>query len=350
MSNTEALRTAAQAVLDRWDSPQWEWTKHGPTADLMHALRLALAQPAATGGSPEHLLQDQNRDLSRALAGKPGARLHATEAAADIDEAHLARLSERGAVAWAGVDAADLRAGGDGMPDASVADVLLQAIQRLNQNPYSLTKSECIAELQAMRDLAGCKALLARIDALDQQPAASGEPVAHVPAGPEAEAATDAKLGLVLLPPIRVDRATHAALQELARARGLIVQAIVRERLAPYAVPDATAQPAPAPAVPPELDVRRIMIDIVPGDGSGHEVYAKTVADVEALLTTMGQRIEDLESAQPAPALVPLTEAQIKAMKDAAADQGLTGIAPSLHLARAVEAWHGIGTPAKEAP
>jgi len=78
------------------------------------------------------------------------------------------------------------------------------------------------------------------------QPAASGEPVAHVPAGPEAEAATDAKLGLVLLPPIRVDRATHAALQELARARGLIVQAIVRERLAPYAVPDATAQPAPA--------------------------------------------------------------------------------------------------------
>jgi hypothetical protein len=30
-------------------------------------------------------------------------------------------------------------------------DVLLRAIQRLNQNPYSLTKSECISELGAMR-------------------------------------------------------------------------------------------------------------------------------------------------------------------------------------------------------
>lgn len=44
----------------------------------------------------------------------------------------------------------------------------------------------------------------------------------------------------------------------------------------------------------------------------------------------------------------PLTEAQIDAMRRAAADQGLTGIAPSLHLARAVEAWHGIG--ATQAP
>jgi hypothetical protein len=34
-----------------------------------------------TGGSPEHLLQDQSRDLSRALAGKPDAPLHAREAA-----------------------------------------------------------------------------------------------------------------------------------------------------------------------------------------------------------------------------------------------------------------------------
>ena len=34
----------------------------------------------------------------------------------DIDEAQIARLHERGAAAWAGADAADLRAGGDGMP------------------------------------------------------------------------------------------------------------------------------------------------------------------------------------------------------------------------------------------
>jgi len=39
------LRQAAQAVLDRWNSPHWEWVKNGPTADLMHALREALAAP-----------------------------------------------------------------------------------------------------------------------------------------------------------------------------------------------------------------------------------------------------------------------------------------------------------------
>ena len=58
------LRTAAAAVLARWDSPQWEWTKHGPTADLMADLRAALAQPAAPAqpvawlcgdGHPQHI-------------------------------------------------------------------------------------------------------------------------------------------------------------------------------------------------------------------------------------------------------------------------------------------------------
>ena len=108
MSNTEALRAAAQAVLDRWDSPQWEWTKHGPTADLMHALRAALAQqPAATSGSPEHLLQDQSRELSRWLADKPDARLHAREAAAAIAQQPAASVGQptaeqcqAGAAAW----------------------------------------------------------------------------------------------------------------------------------------------------------------------------------------------------------------------------------------------------------
>ena len=32
--------------------------------------------------------------------------------------------------------------------------VLMRVIQRLNQNPYSLTKSECISEIEAMRDAA----------------------------------------------------------------------------------------------------------------------------------------------------------------------------------------------------
>lgn len=38
-----ALIAAARAVLARWDSPQWEWVQQSPTADLMHALRAALA-------------------------------------------------------------------------------------------------------------------------------------------------------------------------------------------------------------------------------------------------------------------------------------------------------------------
>jgi hypothetical protein len=61
-----------------------------------------------------------------------------------------------------------------------------------------------------------------------------------------------------------------------------------------------------APSVPsgepaPELDVRRIMLAIVPGDGLGLEVYATCVADVERLMTEMWQRIEDLESRPAAP-------------------------------------------------
>lgn len=40
MSN---LAEAAQAVIERWDCPLWDWEMEGPTADLIHALRLALA-------------------------------------------------------------------------------------------------------------------------------------------------------------------------------------------------------------------------------------------------------------------------------------------------------------------
>ena len=39
------LRKAAEAVLERWDSPAWEWIKQGPTAELMATLRTALAAP-----------------------------------------------------------------------------------------------------------------------------------------------------------------------------------------------------------------------------------------------------------------------------------------------------------------
>lgn len=51
------LKDAAQAVLDRWNSPKWEWDKQGPTADLMHVLHAAIEQPAP------HNLQKRLADL-----------------------------------------------------------------------------------------------------------------------------------------------------------------------------------------------------------------------------------------------------------------------------------------------
>jgi len=48
--------------------------------------------------------------------------------------------------------------------------------------------------------------------------------------------------------------------------------------------------------VPADCDVRKIMLDVVPGwDGMGQEVYAKSVREVEDLLSGMGQRLEDFE-------------------------------------------------------
>ena len=44
------------------------------------------------------------------------------------------------------------------------------------------------------------------------------------------------------------------------------------------------------------LSVTKILLDIVPGDGSGQEVYAKSVADVEAALSKLGHIIEEMQS------------------------------------------------------
>jgi hypothetical protein len=60
------LRTAAAAVLARWDSPQWELTQHGPTADLMHVLRAELAQPAAPDVQPVAWI-DKHGNIDRGL-------------------------------------------------------------------------------------------------------------------------------------------------------------------------------------------------------------------------------------------------------------------------------------------
>jgi hypothetical protein len=62
-----------------------------------------------------------------------------------------------------------------------------------------------------------------------------------------------------------------------------------------------------AQSVPEHLDVRSILLDITPGDGGGHEVYAKSVDEVVDTLTRFAVRIEELERAQAAaPANAPL--------------------------------------------
>lgn len=69
----------------------------------------------------------------------------------------------------------------------------------------------------------------------------------------------------------------------------------------------AAASPA-AEAVPDDCDVRKILLNVVPGmDGEGHEVYARNVADVEQLLSEMGERLDAFESTpQPAQADAPV--------------------------------------------
>lgn len=44
-----------------------------------------------------------------------------------------------------------------------------------------------------------------------------------------------------------------------------------------------------------KLSVTNIMIAIVPGDGSGHEVYAESVDDVEKLLSRLSEKAEDYD-------------------------------------------------------
>lgn len=113
-----------------------------------------------------------------------------------------------------------------------------------------------------------------------------------------------------------------------------------------YATPQA--QPAEL-AMPAELDVRRILLRIVPGDGSGLEVYAKTVADVERTLTEMSERIEELEDRATPPAVqAPLTDEQLCKLRQA--DNGALNYVTLRQfrvIARATERAHGIGAAAQ---
>jgi hypothetical protein len=66
-------------------------------------------------------------------------------------------------------------------------------------------------------------------------------------------------------------------------------------------------RPQPAPEIPAHLDVRKILLAITPGEGSGLEVYAQDVDDVVKTLTDLSERLElatAIAACKPAPAVV----------------------------------------------
>jgi hypothetical protein len=76
----------------------------------------------------------------------------------------------------------------------------------------------------------GCAHDVERQRFIDAVNAAAAQPVPQ-PVATEESSAIDATLGLVTLPPIRVSVEQHAELQSSAQAQGVILQALVRDRL-----------------------------------------------------------------------------------------------------------------------
>lgn len=99
--------------------------------------------------------------------------------------------------------------------------------------------------------------------------------------------------------------------------------------------------------VPAERDVAKILVSVEPGeDGMGREVYAKSVSEVVNLLTRMGERIEELESAlSSAPAREPMSEEQaFQAIRPLCRDDQSARllVEASMDEYRAIERHHGI--------
>ncbi|WP_236658650.1 hypothetical protein [Burkholderia thailandensis] len=89
--------------------------------------------------------------------------------------------------------------------------------------------------------------------------------------------------------------------------------------------PAPSSQPAAAP-IPEDCDVRNILLDVVPGeDGEGQEVYARNVADVERLLSEMGEKLDAAK--QPAPSPVDERAAFDSEVGNIIADAATRGIA-----------------------
>jgi len=59
---------------------------------------------------------------------------------------------------------------------------------------------------------------------------------------------------------------------------------------------NAVAAQASVAGIPSNCDVRKILLDVVPGDGSGFEVFAKSCDDVVTKLSELGDRAEEWEA------------------------------------------------------
>ena len=95
------------------------------------------------------------------------------------------------------------------------------------------------------------------------------------------------------------------------------------------------------------LSVTNLLLDVVPGDGSGLEVFAKSTSDVVALLSKMGEKIEDFESskwAQQVAVPMPMSDSQISnAWESIHPSNEYPVTRLGRKFARAIEAHHGIG-------
>mgnify|MGYP003404656073 CR=1 FL=1 len=93
----------------------------------------------------------------------------------------------------------------------------------------------------------------------------------------------------------------EALKERLVRADAEKCAAVLAERIAPK-----------APVQEPEIDVRNIMLAVVPGfDGMGAEVYAKSTKDVEDKLSALGSELEEWQLGirrLPAPVQEPCAE------------------------------------------
>jgi len=90
-----ALKQAAQSVLDRWDSPQWEWAKHGPTADLMAELRKALEAKQAQQEPVAIVMEDSGQKWARLLIDMAaGAKLYAAPQQAQATTPEMLRAGQ----------------------------------------------------------------------------------------------------------------------------------------------------------------------------------------------------------------------------------------------------------------